>query len=143
MNPHVTIALGGHRQIAHRDGLDPAGSDPRRECGRARGHPEHLDAERGGQGAADGNEQRHAPHHAALRIDADDAPARRGSIDLVHAAQGGPEAPDEGRRVTAKGAHRREAEPGRPVRVRLLETNHAEHDAPVAQRAGEQRVVVG
>jgi hypothetical protein len=140
VDPHAGVALGGHRHIPHRDRLDAAGLRSHRQRRHARGHPEHLDAERGSERAADRDEQRHAPHHATLRIHADDPAPRRGRVDLVHAAQQALEAANERLGIIPECAHRREAAAGRPVRIRLLETGHPEHHASVEKGPREQRV---
>jgi hypothetical protein len=103
--------------------------------------PEDLQPEGGHEGVADHGDQRHAPHHAALGIDAQEPMSLDDAIDLLGAVQGCVESAHERPRIGADGSKRHAPNVApRPGHI-ALQPGHAEHDRRSLKRFRQDRVV--
>ena len=94
VDPHRPVGLRGDPDVAHAHRAHAAAVAPDGERRRPRGDPEHLEGEPGDQRVADRGHERQPAHDAARDVRAQEGVPRRAAVDVGHAAEGRPVAPD-------------------------------------------------
>ena len=95
----VPSALGGDPDVADAHRAHAAAVAAHAERRRPRGDPEHLDGEPGDQRPVDRGHEREPAHDPARHVGAQEGVPRRAAVDVGHAAEHRPVAPDLARRI--------------------------------------------
>jgi len=141
VHAHAAVGLGGNEQVAHAHRFDASGARPYGQQRLGGGDPEDLDAKRRDQRVTDCGDERHAPHHAALGVDAQKPVPLDDPIDLLGAVERGLEAAYARFRIGADDPERNPPDVAARHGRFHFQSRHPEHDRRGPERPRQDRVV--